>query len=85
MSAAQQWGLQAAEEDEAAEVQVRMTDLPRIAAAARHCPRTPALQGFDGSRFRFHGVPGNWYEVLGSKVPDMSLRTQVGDGQGFRT
>ncbi|KAL4431043.1 hypothetical protein ABPG75_006299 [Micractinium tetrahymenae] len=37
----------------------------------------PHFDGFDGSRFDFHGVPGNWYELLGSKAPDMSLKTQV--------
>ncbi len=42
------------------------------------------LQGFDGSTFEFRGVPGNWYEVLGSKQPSMSLKTQVGRGGGCR-
>ncbi|KAL4425073.1 hypothetical protein ABPG77_010387 [Micractinium sp. CCAP 211/92] len=37
----------------------------------------PHFKDFNGLIFEFHGVPGNWYELLGSKLPDMSLKTQV--------
>lgn len=37
----------------------------------------PHFKGFDGVDFEFRGVPGNWYEVLGSTLPVLSIRTQV--------
>lgn len=41
-------------------------------------PQLDDSQDFNGLIFEFHGVPGNWYELLGCKLPDMSLKTQVG-------
>lgn len=37
----------------------------------------PFLQGFDGSQFDYHGAPGTWMEILGTRRPTFSLSTQV--------
>ncbi|KAL4426829.1 hypothetical protein ABPG77_006615 [Micractinium sp. CCAP 211/92] len=40
----------------------------------------PHFLGFDGSRFDYHGAPGTWKQLLGSKTQDFSLVTQFAAG-----
>lgn len=40
----------------------------------------PHFLGFDGSRFDFHGEPGSWKQLLGSKTQDFSLVTRFSAG-----